>query len=78
VLRKPVLLETEKPQLVVMTIACLHNFLRRSLDSTAIYTPSGIFNFEESGRVITGSWRAMSNENITSSFPKSKISVNHL
>jgi hypothetical protein len=32
VLRKPMLLEPEKAQLVVMTIACLHNFLRRSHD----------------------------------------------
>ena len=72
------LLEPEKAQLVVMTIACLHNFLRRSLDSAAICTPSGTFNFEENGRVIKGSWRAMSNENMTSLFPISKIYVNQL
>ena len=78
VLRKPMLLELEKAQLVVMTIACLHNFLRRSLDSAAICTPSGTFKFEENGRVIKGSWRAMSNENMTSLFPISKIYVNQL
>ena len=65
VLRKPVLLEPEKAQLVAVTIACLHNFLRRSSDSTAIYTPPGTFDYEENGRVIEGSWRAMSNENMT-------------
>jgi hypothetical protein len=60
------LLEPEKAQLVVMTIACLHNFLRRSPDLSAIYTPPGTFVCEENDRVIEGSWRAMGNENITS------------
>jgi len=68
VLRKPVLLEPEKAQLVAVTIACLHNFLRRSSDSTAIYTPPGTFDYEENGRVIEGSWRTMTNENMTSLF----------
>jgi hypothetical protein len=56
-----------------MTIACLHNFLRRSPDSAAIYTSPGIFDYEENGRVTEGSWRAISNENMTSSFPIRKI-----
>jgi hypothetical protein len=63
------LLETEKAQLVVMTIACLHSFLGRSPDSAAIYTPPGTFDYEENGRVTEGSWRAMSNEYTTSLFP---------
>jgi len=67
------LLEPEKAQLVLMTIACLHNFLRRSSDSAAIYTPPGAFDYEGNGRVIEGSWRAMSNENMTSLFPIRKI-----
>ena len=66
VLRKPMLLEPEKAQLTATTIACLHNFLRRSPDSAAIYTPPGMFDYEENGRVIEGSWRAKSNENMTS------------
>jgi hypothetical protein len=66
--RKPVLLEPEKAQLVVMPIACLHNFLRRS----NLYAP-GTFGYEENGRVTEGSWRAMSNENMTSLFPIRKI-----
>jgi len=37
VLHKPMLLEPEKAEHTVMTIACLHNFLRRSPDSAAIY-----------------------------------------
>jgi len=76
VLRKPVLLEAEKAQLVVMTIACLHNFLRRSPDSAAIYTPPGTFDHEENCRVTEGSCRAMSNENMTSLFPIRKLHAN--
>jgi len=60
-LRKHVLLEPEKAQLVVITVVCLHNFLRRSPDSAAIYTPPGTFDYEENGRVIEDSWRATSN-----------------
>jgi len=44
-----------------MIIACLHNFLR-SPDSAAIYTPPGTSDYEENGRMVEGSWRAMSNE----------------
>ena len=62
VLRKPMLLEPGKAQLVAMTIVCLHNFLRRSPDSAAIYTPPGTFDYEENGRVIEGSWTATSNK----------------
>jgi hypothetical protein len=76
VLRKLTLLETEKAQPLVKTNACLH-ILLRSLDSAALYTSSGTLNFEENGRVIEGSWRAMNNENITSLFPIRKICVNH-
>ena len=72
VLRKPVLLEPEKAQLVAMTVACVHNFLRRSPDSAAIYTLPGTFDHEENSRVIEGSWRIMSNENMTL-FPIRKI-----
>jgi len=65
VFRKPMLLEPENAQLIVMTNACLHNFLRRSTDLAAIYTLPGTFDYEENGRVIEGSWRAMNNENMT-------------
>jgi hypothetical protein len=44
VLCKPMLLEPEKAQLVVITIACLHSFLTRQPDSAAIYTPPGTFD----------------------------------
>ena len=52
VFRKPRLLEPEQVQIVLMTIACLHNLLRRSPDSAAIYTPPDTFDYEENGRVI--------------------------
>jgi len=71
--RKSVLLEPEKSELVALTVACVHNFLRRTSDSAAIYTPPGTFVYEENGRVIEGSWRAMSNENMTSVLPIRKI-----
>ena len=67
------LLEPEKAQLVAMPIACSQNFLRRSPDWAAIYTPPGTFDYEENGRVIEGSWRAMSNKNMTSLFPIRRI-----
>jgi hypothetical protein len=69
VLCKPMLLEPEKARLVVMTIACLHNFLRRSPDSAAVYIPPGTFDYEENGQVIEGSWRAMGNDNMAYLFP---------
>jgi len=59
------LLEPEEAQLIAIIIACLHNFLRRSSDLPTIYTPRGTFDYEEKGRVIEGSWRAMSNENMS-------------
>ena len=52
VLRKPMLLEPVNAQPVAMTIACLHNFLRSSSDSAAIYTPPGLFDYEGNGRVV--------------------------
>jgi hypothetical protein len=48
-------------------------FLRRSPDLATIYTPPGTFDYEENGRVIEGSWRSMSNENMTSLSPIKKI-----
>jgi len=39
VLRKPIILESEKVKLVIMKILCLHNFLRKSKTFHDIYTP---------------------------------------
>uniref|UniRef100_A0A2S2NBZ4 Putative nuclease HARBI1 n=1 Tax=Schizaphis graminum TaxID=13262 RepID=A0A2S2NBZ4_SCHGA len=57
ILRKPLLLEPEKAELVVMAIVHLHNFLRKSKSSRSIYTPPGTFDSEVEGQVIQGSWR---------------------
>jgi hypothetical protein len=56
-----------------MTIACLHNFLIKNPDFATIYTPPVQFDYEENGRVIEGSRRAMSNENMIFLFPIRKI-----
>ncbi len=55
VLRKPLLLEPEKAQLIVMTIVLLHNYLRTH--SRNLYTPAGTFDQEVDGKVTEGSWR---------------------
>ncbi|KAK4877456.1 hypothetical protein RN001_009962 [Aquatica leii] len=57
VLRKPLLLEPKKAELIVMTIVHLHNFLRRSCNSCDLYTPPGTFDTKVEGRLIEGSWR---------------------
>ncbi|CAH1973594.1 unnamed protein product [Acanthoscelides obtectus] len=55
VLRKPMLLEPEKAQLIVMTIVCLHNFLRKSRTSRNVYTPPGSLDEEVNGHIVPGS-----------------------
>ena len=44
VLRKPMLLEPEKAQVIVMATVYLHKFLKRNPDSAAIYAPPGTFD----------------------------------
>ncbi|PNF25629.1 hypothetical protein B7P43_G03830 [Cryptotermes secundus] len=57
VLRKPILLQPEKAQSVIMACIYLHNFLRKSCDSRQIYTPGGALDHEENGHVTRGTWR---------------------
>lgn len=47
VLRKPMLLEPSKAELVVMAAVHLHNFLRKSPTSAPLYTPQGFFESED-------------------------------
>ncbi|KAF0756214.1 DDE Tnp4 domain-containing protein [Aphis craccivora] len=61
VLRKPLLLEPQKAQIVVMAVVYLHNFLRHSKSSRNIYTSPGSFDKEEEGRMILGDWREFEN-----------------
>lgn len=62
VLRKPILLEPDKAEIIVMAVAHLHNFLRKIIHSVNIYTPPGTFDSETNGELIQGSWR-MENQN---------------
>ncbi|XP_031329190.1 uncharacterized protein LOC116160192 [Photinus pyralis] len=57
VLRKPMLLEPHKAELVVMTCIYLHNFLRKSKSSANIYCAQGALDSEVEGKVIPGAWR---------------------
>jgi hypothetical protein len=68
VLRKPMLLEPETAQCVVMAISCLHNFLRKRQQSRKLYTPDGSLDTEVNGDVIPGTWR-QDTENLTSLVP---------
>lgn len=62
VLRKPLLLEPEHADKVVLACVHLHNFLRRSESSTSSYTPQGTFDYEDAstGAIIPGQWRVES------------------
>lgn len=59
VLRKPILLEPERADTVVLACAHLHNFLRRSKSSAASYTPPGTFDSEDKDTttLVPGQWR---------------------
>lgn len=71
VLRKPMLLEPNKAQLIVLTIAHLHNFLRNSSSSRGLYTPHGTFDEEINGELIEGTYRI--NEATSSLIPVRRI-----
>lgn len=58
VLRKPLLLQPDKAEKVVMAVVYLHNFLRSSKTSRNIYTPHGSIDTEVDGKIIPGSWRS--------------------
>lgn len=59
IFRKPILLNPEKTTIITMTCVLLHNFLRNSSTSSAIYTPPGtidVYNINDQ-LVVPGSWR---------------------
>lgn len=69
VLRKPLLLQPHKADLVVKAVAHLHNFLRRNKHAVNVYTPTGTLDYEdEEGNVIPGTWRAEQHD-LTSLIP---------
>lgn len=63
--RKPLLLEPETAECVVMACIYLHNFLRTSTRSKNSYTPPGTFDSEDkdTGEILDGSWRKHSESN---------------
>lgn len=69
VLRKPMLLAPEKAQIIVLTIAHLHNFLRTSKVSHKLYCPTGTFDQEVDGILTEGTWRTNADGNTTSLLP---------
>ncbi|KAJ8891745.1 hypothetical protein PR048_004298 [Dryococelus australis] len=69
VLRKPMLLEPPKAELIVMTIIILHNYLRNH--SPTLYMPHGSLDQEENGVLIEGLWR--SEVNVASMIPLRNI-----
>jgi len=56
------LLEPDKLETIIMAVAHLHNFLRKSMHSVNMYTPPGTFDTETNGELTQGSWR-MENQN---------------
>lgn len=72
VLRKPMLLQPEKAELIVLACIYLHNFLRRSKSSKTFYTPVGALDREEEGQILEGEWRRDS-QDLTSLLPLQKI-----
>jgi len=49
-------LEPEKAEIIIMAVAHLHNFLRKSMHSVNMYTPPGTFDTETNGELTQGSW----------------------
>lgn len=70
VLRKPMLLQPDKAELVVMAITLLHNYLKRH--STNVYMIPRLVDREEDGNLNEGTWR-QNNNNITSILPVRNI-----
>ncbi|XP_046145713.1 protein ALP1-like [Osmia bicornis bicornis] len=58
VLRKPMLLEPRKAEIIVLTCVYLHNFLKESTTSRNTYiTPASVDYIESNNDIVEGSWR---------------------
>ncbi|CAH1970381.1 unnamed protein product [Acanthoscelides obtectus] len=63
VLLKPIALQPNKVESVVLACAYLHNFLRRNSESRYAYTPPGsLDSYDGDGNVIEGFWRREINQ----------------
>lgn len=56
-----------------MACVLLHNFLRRSKTSSAIYSPIGTFDNEKESEFQPGSWRKDQDNDMTSFFPMRRV-----
>lgn len=63
VFQKPVPLEPQKVEKIVMAACVLHNFLRSKPSSRHIYTPQESFDREINGTIIEADWRQMAGNN---------------
>lgn len=63
VFQKPIPLEPEKVEKIVMAACVLHNFLRSKPYSRDIYTPQESFDREINGTIIEADWRQMAGNN---------------
>lgn len=64
VLRKPMLLEPNKAELVITTCVYLHNYLRKNKSSREAYSPPDIFDRDVEGLSIDGTWRQETNNTL--------------
>lgn len=67
VFRKPMLLQPEKAERIVLTCVLLHNYFRKNGNSRKSYNPPGTFDREdlENGTTEPGSWRRDSQPNFS-------------
>lgn len=64
VLRKPMLLEPSKAELVITTCVYLHNYLRKNKSSRDTYSPPDFFDREVEGHNTVGTWRLETNNTL--------------
>ena len=73
ILRKPMLLQPEKAEIIALTIVYLHNFLRNSKSSRASYCPSGMLDNDRNGELVAGSSRTQTTVNTSSFLPVNNV-----
>ena len=73
ILRKPMLLQPEKAEIIALTIVYVHNFLRKSKSSRASYCPSGMLDNDSNGELVAGSWRTQTTVNNSSFLPVNNV-----
>ncbi|XP_024872038.1 uncharacterized protein LOC112454723 isoform X2 [Temnothorax curvispinosus] len=65
VFRRPKMLNVENAEIITTACIYLHNFLRKSTTSKALYSPQGTFDTDtRDGNIIPGSWRSITQDDI--------------